>query len=241
MAVAVFLVGPDGRRLCFAAGCGDDIARLRSLEITTDSGTPEGAGVGGEAFRNQKLSISNDYLNDPRSLAWREGAAKAHIGAAAALPLLCNGKSVGVLYVTRREAGSLNEQMVSLFERMSANISYALDNFARETARQTSELATRRLNRMFGALSATNEAILRAKTERGIVSARVRRLGARRQVAGDLRSAERAGLALAEACRRHRRESGDRGPDPLLRRPRESLWSRHFRRGVSNPEAPCRT
>jgi GAF domain-containing protein len=166
LAVAVFLVEPDGRRLCFAAGCGDDVARLRSLEITTDSGTPEGAGVGGEAFRNQKLSISNDYLNDPRSLAWREGAAKAHIGAAAALPLLCNGKSVGVLYVTRREAGSLNEQMVSLFERMSANISYALENFARETARQTSELATRRLNRMFGALSATNEAILRAKTER---------------------------------------------------------------------------
>ncbi|MDI3563157.1 EAL domain-containing protein [Bradyrhizobium sp. Arg816] len=166
LAVAVFLVRPDGQRLCFAAGCGDDVARLRSLEITTVSGTPEGAGVGGEAFRNQKLSISNDYLNDPRSLAWREGAAKAHIGAAAALPLLCNGKSVGVLYVTRSEAGSLNEQMVSLFERMSANISYALDNFARETARQTSELATRRLNRMFGALSATNEAILRAKTER---------------------------------------------------------------------------
>ncbi|WBL79885.1 EAL domain-containing protein [Bradyrhizobium xenonodulans] len=165
LAVAVFLVGPDGGRLRFAAGCGDDVARLRSLEITTEAGTPEGSGVGGEAFRDQKLSISNDYLNDPRSRAWREGAARAHIGAAAALPLLCNGKSVGVLYVTRSEAGSLNEQMVSLFERMSANISYALDNFARETARQTSERATRRLNRMFGALSATNEAILRAKTE----------------------------------------------------------------------------
>jgi diguanylate cyclase (GGDEF)-like protein len=165
LAVAVFLVGPDGQRLRFAAGCGDDISRLRSIEITTDADTPEGSGVGGEAFRDQKLCVSNDYLNDSRSLAWREGAARAHIGAAAALPLLCNGKSVGVLYVTRREAGSLNEQMVSLFERMSANISYALDNFARETARQTSERATRRLNRMFGALSATNEAILRAKTE----------------------------------------------------------------------------
>ncbi|WP_018321523.1 GAF domain-containing protein [Bradyrhizobium sp. WSM2793] len=165
LAVAVFLVGADDRRLHFAAGCGDDIARLRSIEITTDAGTPEGSGVGGEAFRDQKLCVSNDYLNDPRSLAWRQGAASAGIGAAAALPLLCNGKSVGVLYVTRREAGSLNEQMVSLFERMSANISYALDNFARETARQTSERATRRLNRMFGAISATNEAILRAKTE----------------------------------------------------------------------------
>ncbi|QIO36386.1 bifunctional diguanylate cyclase/phosphodiesterase [Bradyrhizobium sp. 1(2017)] len=165
LAVAVFLVGPDGARLCFAAGCGDDVARLRALVITTEAGTPEGSGVGGEAFRNQKLCISNRYLNDPRSLAWRAGASSAAIGAAAALPLLCNGKSVGVLYVTRREAGSLNEQMVSLFERMSANISYALDNIARETARQTSERATRRLNRMFGAISATNEAILRAKTE----------------------------------------------------------------------------
>lgn len=165
LAVAVFLVGPDGRRLCFAAGCGDDVARLRSIVITTEAGTPEGSGVGGEAFRDQKLCISNDYLNDPRSLAWRAGATSAAIGAAAALPLLCNGKSVGVLFVTRREAGSLNAKMVSLFERMSANISYALDNFAREVARQASERATRRLNRMFGAISATNEAILRAKTE----------------------------------------------------------------------------
>ena len=165
MAVAVFLVEPTGSRLRFAAGCGDDVARLSAIEITTEAGTPEGCGVGGEAFRSQELCISNDYLNDPRSLAWREGAAKAHIGAAAALPLLCNGKSVGVLFVTRSEAGSLNEQMVSLFERMSANISYALDNFTRETARQIGERATRRLNRMFGALSATNEAILRAKTE----------------------------------------------------------------------------
>ena len=165
MAVAVFLVEPDGQCLRFAAGRGDDVARLRALTITTEAGAPEGSGVGGEAFRSQKLCISNDYLNDPRSLAWREGATKAKIGAAAALPLLCNGRSVGVLFVTRSEAGSLSEQMVSLFERMSANISYALENFSRETARQASERTTRRLNRMFGALSATNEAILRAKNE----------------------------------------------------------------------------
>jgi diguanylate cyclase (GGDEF)-like protein len=165
MAVAVFLVEPDGHRLRFAAGCGDDVKRLSVIEITTVEGTPEGSGVGGEAFRTQKLCISNDYLNEPRSFAWREGAAKAGIGAAAALPLLRNGKSIGILLVTRGEAGSLDAQMVSLFERMSANISYALANFARETARQASERATRRLNRMFGALSATNEAILRARTE----------------------------------------------------------------------------
>src|SRR5882757_7309303 len=88
MAVAVFLGEADGRRLRFAAGCGEDVARMSAIEITVEAGTPEGAGVGGEAFRSQKLCISNDFLNDPRSLAWREGAVRAHVGAAAALPLL---------------------------------------------------------------------------------------------------------------------------------------------------------
>jgi diguanylate cyclase (GGDEF)-like protein len=165
MAVAVFLAETDGRRLRFAAGCGEDIPRLSTIEITTDADTPEGRGVGGEAFRSQRLCVSNDYLNEPFSQAWRDGAAKAGIGAAAAMPLVCDGKSIGILLVTRGEAGSLDPQMVSLFERMSANISYALDNFGRETARLAGERAARRLTRMFSALSATNEAILRARTE----------------------------------------------------------------------------
>src|SRR6202035_533897 len=75
------------------------------------------------------------------------------------------GRSVGVLLVTQRAAGSITEQVVSLLDRMSANISYALDNFEHEAARKSGERAMRRLNRMFGAISATNEAILRAKTE----------------------------------------------------------------------------
>lgn len=165
MAVAVFLVEPDGHKLRFAAGRGDDVARLSAIEITTQAGTPEGLGVGGEAFRSQKLCISNDFLNDPRSLAWRNGAVAAGVGAAAALPLVCMGRSIGVLYVTRSGAGSLDEAMVSLFERMSANISHALESFATEGARLDGERAVRRLNRMFGALSATNEAILQASTE----------------------------------------------------------------------------
>ena len=52
-----------------------------------------------------------------------------------------------------------------MLERVSANISFALDNFDHEAARKNGERTMRRLNRMFGAISATNEAILRAKTE----------------------------------------------------------------------------
>jgi len=165
LATAVFLLEPATNRLRFAVGFGDDVKRLCEIDISIASDIAEGTGVCGQAFRDQKISISNDYLNDARSLAWREGTTEAHIGAAAALPLICNGCSAGVLLVTLREAGSLNDRVVSLLERMSANISFALDNFDHEAARKDGERAMRRLNRMFGAISATNEALLRAKTE----------------------------------------------------------------------------
>ena len=164
LATAVFLLEPETNLLRLATGFGEDIARLRSIDISIAAGTPEGSGVCGQAFRDRKICISNDFLNDPRSLAWRQGASEAHVGAAAALPLTCNGRSVGVLLVTRREAGSLTDQIVSLLERMSANISYALDIFDHLAARKSDEQEMRRLNRMFGALSATNEAIMRAKS-----------------------------------------------------------------------------
>ena len=164
LATAVFLLEPGTNLLRFAAGFGEDVVRLREIDISIVADTAEGSGVCGQAFRDRKVIVSNDFLNDPRSLAWREGAIKAHVGAAAALPLTCNGSAVGVLLATRRNAGSLDDQTVSLFERMSANISYALDNFDREAARKSGERAMRRLNRMFGAISATNEAILYAKT-----------------------------------------------------------------------------
>ncbi len=165
LASAIFLLEPGTNLLRFAAGCGDDIARLRGIDISIVAGTPEGSGVCGQAFRDQKVIVSNDYIKDARSTAWRDGAKTGQVGAAAALPLTCNGRSVGVFLVTRREPGSLSRQIISMLERVSANVSFALDNFDHEAARKDGERAMRRLNRMFGAISATNEAILRAKTE----------------------------------------------------------------------------
>jgi diguanylate cyclase (GGDEF)-like protein len=168
LAVAVFLLEEKTNLLRFAAGCGDDVPRLRSIDISVLAGTPEGSGVAGTAFRDRCVCVSNDFLNDQRSLAWREGAKVNQVGAAAALPLLCNGRSVGALLVSRRKAHSIDQQLVAMLERVSANISFALDNFDHEAARKDGERTLRRLNRMFGAISATNEAILRAKTEQDL-------------------------------------------------------------------------
>src|SRR3981189_636738 len=117
-ATAIFLLEPGTSMLRLAAGFGEDIVRLRSIDISIVADTPEGSGVCGQAFRDQKVSISNDYLNDTHSLAWRQGARAGEVGAAAALPLTCNGHSVGVLLVTRHEPGSIDRPIVTLLERM---------------------------------------------------------------------------------------------------------------------------
>ena len=164
LATAVFVLEPQTGLLKVASGFGDDLARLRSIDISIIANTPEGSGVCGQAFRDQKVCVSNDFLNNSHSVAWREGARASHVGAAMGLPLICNGRSVGVFLVTRREAGSLDEQTVSLFERIAANISFALENFERAGEKARADAQKERLSRMFAALSATNEAIMRARS-----------------------------------------------------------------------------
>ena len=68
LASAIFLLEAETGLLRFAAGFGADIARLRSIDISIVADTPEGSGVCGQAFRDQKVCISNDFLNDARSL-----------------------------------------------------------------------------------------------------------------------------------------------------------------------------
>src|SRR3979411_3113978 len=81
LATAVFLLEPGTSMLRFAAGFGEDVARLCKIDISIVADTPEGSGVCGQAFRDQRVAVSNDYLNDARSRAWRNGASEAHVGA----------------------------------------------------------------------------------------------------------------------------------------------------------------
>src|ERR1700737_2263263 len=70
LATAIFLLEPGTDRLRGAAGVGADVVRLSKIDISVVADTPEGSGVCGQAFRDQKLIVSNDFLNDTRSLAW---------------------------------------------------------------------------------------------------------------------------------------------------------------------------
>jgi diguanylate cyclase (GGDEF)-like protein len=146
------------------AGAGENIGLLTQVPFSIDPAIVYGRGICGTAFRSQKICINNDLFSDKRVRSWQQDARRAGVGASAALPLIQSGKSIGVLMVTLAETDSLDDDAVSLLTRMADNLSFGLDNLDRETERKRSERAARRLAKMYAALSATNEAILRART-----------------------------------------------------------------------------
>src|SRR6202035_5864877 len=82
----------------------------------------------------------------------------------AAFPLLRNGdKAVGVLLFLSPDEGAFTGDLVELLARLAENVCFALDNFDRAEEKARTEEQKERLTRMFAALSATNEAIMRAK------------------------------------------------------------------------------
>lgn len=154
---AALLAGPDNW-LRFVAGTGDlDRASLGDIRISVDAKSKHGQGLAGTAYRTRRACISNDYQGDVRAGPWRDIVVRLGIGAGAAVPILKNSSCIGVFLFFLREPGSLNDQIVGLMERMVENVSFAL-------IKADSEQRRERLAYMFGALSATNEAILRART-----------------------------------------------------------------------------
>ena len=69
LTTAIFLLEPGTNTLRLTAGAGANVERLGKIHISIAATTPQGLGVSGEAFRDQRPAISNDFLNDERSLA----------------------------------------------------------------------------------------------------------------------------------------------------------------------------
>jgi diguanylate cyclase (GGDEF)-like protein len=160
---AVMLVGPDNV-LQIVAGAGRAIEDARSLTLSVEQNSEHGEGLAATAFRIGQPAISNDYRRDPRFQHRHDQAKNVGIRSAAAVPIRKDGASIGAMLFCFGHANVLDDEAVCLLNRMAANVSAALDNFEREKQRRLSDQANEQLARMFAALSATNEAIMRSQT-----------------------------------------------------------------------------
>jgi GAF domain-containing protein len=153
--------------LRFAAVTGHDDKRpLADIRISVDPDSEHGQGVAGTAFRTARSCISNDFQNDERFRPWRKENRGEGIGAAAAVPILKDGRSIGVFLFFLAEAGSLTDPIVGLMERMVENVSFALRGFEQVKEQKRAERANRRMSHMFAALSGTNTSIAHVTSRR---------------------------------------------------------------------------
>jgi diguanylate cyclase (GGDEF)-like protein len=151
------LLAEQENHLRFVAGAGVGVETLRGTLSSTDEHSDEGQGLTASAVRTGRSFVTNDYINDDRLRRWHGEAHRIGARSAAAVPIKRRGSCVGALLFYLDQPNSLGSETIGLLENMAENVSFALDNFERERARE-------RVARMFAALTATNEAILRAQS-----------------------------------------------------------------------------
>jgi PAS domain S-box-containing protein len=133
---------PATAALPVVAQWGDATGYVRDLQVTITE-TPRGRGPSGTAFREQRTVVSNDFVNDPAGLLWREAASRAGYAAAASLPILSAGRSVAILTVYAHEAGYFGPPEVALLEETARDVGFGLERLEREAAREAAETERR--------------------------------------------------------------------------------------------------
>jgi diguanylate cyclase (GGDEF)-like protein/PAS domain S-box-containing protein len=112
---------------------------VRKLRLSYRANVPEGRGPAGVALRENKIIIINDFLNDPMTTPWQDNAAKYGLCSGAAFPVQRGGKPFAVFFVYHELMNAFDDEAIGLLHEMSNDISFALDNFDRETERKIAQ------------------------------------------------------------------------------------------------------
>src|SRR5205814_656247 len=161
----IAMAKPGSAFLETVASAGPDRKNVTTVRLSADASRPEGQGITGTAFRTRRPCISNDYLTDFGSAGhFYKAVRDSGTRSGAALPLLQDGKSVGAIVFLSSEIGTFSPELIELLQRLAENVAFALDNFDRADEKAKTEEQKESLTRMLAALSATNEAIVRARS-----------------------------------------------------------------------------
>jgi PAS domain S-box-containing protein len=133
------LVDEASKRVKPVASYGTYTEYLEGIQISVEAGDPFGHGPIGTSIRDNQPFWCQDYLHYPEMAPWHERITKAGWKNAASLPLHSNGTPVGSLTLYADTVDAFDEEARRLLLEMATDISFALDNFAREARRQRAE------------------------------------------------------------------------------------------------------
>jgi len=126
----------DGDRIVPVAWGGP--AQTYTLTLPLDLGplSSSSDGATGTSVLAGGTRIVNDYMTDPRTLAFRANALPFGVQSSAIVPFKRGGLVIGTLNLYAGELGFFDEQVIRLLSEMAGDISFALDNFERAAEHQ---------------------------------------------------------------------------------------------------------
>lgn len=169
--------GPD-KRVLPVARFGRDDGYVDALQITWDAGDPRGQGPTGVAVRDRRVVVDQDNVQDPKFGPWLPEARRRGFVGSAAVPIVHDGGSLGVLCVYAGERGAFLDPVVTLLTRLAGDLGRGLSALrtrallAAVLANAPVTIAVRRLD---GRLTLANPAAarLQGKPEAALVGQNV--------------------------------------------------------------------
>ena len=146
------LIDENDPRLKPVARYGEDAGYIDEMDVSGDAASDARRGLAGRILLSGTYVISNDFLNDPAMVPWHEAGRRAGVRAAAKFPIRQGGAVIGAISLYGGEPGYFTEDLVATLDEIAMDVSFALDNYAREVAHKQAEAALRAAEEQFRGL-----------------------------------------------------------------------------------------
>ena len=135
------VVNEYNKQLVPVAAYGSRCGILQELVVSTDASLPEGRGVISSALRENRARVCNRRIHTHNLQYCHEPPLHVGFGAIGSFPFRLDETNIGSLNLYTRDAEHFDDELVTLLEEMTADISLALDKYRREACRKKKEAA----------------------------------------------------------------------------------------------------
>ncbi len=131
-----------------AAFAGYEKGYFTKRNVTTIDDVPEGRGPTGIATREERTVICNDIANDEIMKPWRKDALERGYNSLISIPIIVRNKTIGAFNLYSDEKNFFSsEEEISLLEKITLNIAFALETILTEEERKQTDQKIRQLSR----------------------------------------------------------------------------------------------
>ena len=98
-----------------------------------------GQGPGGMAIKTGEIQVARDILHDPALAPWHEEWRRRDFKAIIALPLIVEGKTIGILDISAQDPGAFDPEEVRLLEELAGGVAFGIWSLRTDQERQRAE------------------------------------------------------------------------------------------------------